>query len=49
VGEAMKKKIPTGRFAQPEEIALAVLYLVSDAAAMVDGENFVIDGGYTVQ
>ncbi len=49
VGEAMKKKIPTGRFAQPEEIALAVLYLASDAAAMVDGENFVIDGGYTIQ
>jgi NAD(P)-dependent dehydrogenase (short-subunit alcohol dehydrogenase family) len=49
VGEAMKKKIPTGRFAQPEEIALAVLYLASDAAAMVDGENFIIDGGYTIQ
>lgn len=49
VGEAMKKKIPTGRFAQPEEIALAVLYLVSDAAAMVDGENLIIDGGYTIQ
>lgn len=49
VGAAMKKLIPTGRFAQPEEIALAVLYLASDAAAMVDGENFVIDGGYTIQ
>jgi len=49
VGEAMKKKIPTGRFAQPEEIALAVLYLVSGAAAMVDGENLMIDGGYTIQ
>jgi 2-deoxy-D-gluconate 3-dehydrogenase len=49
VGVEMKKKIPTGRFAQPEEIALAVLYLVSGAAGMVDGENFVIDGGYTIQ
>ncbi len=49
VGVAMKKKIPTGRFAQPEEIALAVLYLVSGAAGMVDGENLVIDGGYTIQ
>jgi 2-deoxy-D-gluconate 3-dehydrogenase len=49
VGAAMKKLIPTGRFAQPEEIALAVLFLASDAAAMVDGENFVIDGGYTIQ
>ncbi len=49
VGVAMKKKIPTGRFAQPEEIALAVLYLVSGAAGMIDGENLVIDGGYTIQ
>jgi NAD(P)-dependent dehydrogenase (short-subunit alcohol dehydrogenase family) len=49
VGEAMKRKIPTGRFGQPEEVALAVLYLVSGAAGMIDGENLVIDGGYTIQ
>ncbi|BDG01425.1 GolD/DthD family dehydrogenase [Anaeromyxobacter oryzae] len=48
-GEAMKRKIPTGRFAQPEEIAAAVLYLVSDVAGMINGENLVIDGGYTIQ
>ncbi len=48
VGEAMKQKIPTGRFAQPEEIAMAALYLASGAAAMVTGENLVIDGGYTI-
>ena len=47
VGMAFKKKIPTGRFAQPEEIALAALYLASDAASMINGENLVIDGGYT--
>jgi NAD(P)-dependent dehydrogenase (short-subunit alcohol dehydrogenase family) len=47
VGIAFKKKIPTGRFAQPEEIALAALYLASGAAAMINGENLVIDGGYT--
>jgi len=49
VGEAMKKKIPVGRFAQPEEIAAAVLYLVSGVAGMISGENLIIDGGYTVQ
>jgi NAD(P)-dependent dehydrogenase (short-subunit alcohol dehydrogenase family) len=49
VGEAMKRKIPVGRFAQPEEIAAAVLYLVGDAAGMINGENLVIDGGYTIQ
>ncbi len=47
VGEAFKKKIPTGRFAQPEEIALAALYLTSGAAGMINGANLVVDGGYT--
>ncbi len=47
VGEAFKKMIPTRRFAQPEEIALAALYLVSGAAGMINGENLVVDGGYT--
>ena len=49
VGTAMKRKIPTGRFAHPEEIALAALYLASGAAGMITGENLVVDGGYTIQ
>jgi NAD(P)-dependent dehydrogenase (short-subunit alcohol dehydrogenase family) len=49
VGEAMKEKIPVGRFARPDEIGTLILYLASDAAAMVNGENIVIDGGYTAQ
>jgi glycerol dehydrogenase len=49
VGEEMKKKIPAGRFAYPEEIAACALFLASDAAAMINGENLVIDGGYTIQ
>ena len=47
VGAAMKKKIPAGRFAQPEEIAMAAVYLASGAARMITGANLVIDGGYT--
>lgn len=47
VGEAFKKKVPTGRFAEPEEIAFAALYLASGAAGMINGENLVVDGGYT--
>jgi len=47
VAEQMKKKIPAGRFAYPEEIAACALFLASEAAAMIKGENRVIDGGYT--
>ena len=49
VGEAMKRQIPTRRFAQPEEVAFAALYLASGAAGMVNGENLVIDGGFTIR
>jgi len=49
VGEAMKKKIPVKRFGYPEEIAAVALFLASDAANMITGENIVIDGGYTIQ
>ena len=49
VGAAMKQKIPVGRFAQPEEIASAALYLVSQHARIMTGANVVIDGGYTIQ
>lgn len=49
VGEAMKQKIPTRRFAEPEEIAMAALYLAGNGSGMISGENLVIDGGYTAQ
>ena len=48
-GVAMKKKIPVGRFAQPEEVAAAILYLVSGHSRIVTGANLIVDGGYTVQ
>jgi NAD(P)-dependent dehydrogenase (short-subunit alcohol dehydrogenase family) len=37
--------IPIGRHSTPEEIAQAVLYLASDAGAMVNATTFAIDGG----
>lgn len=39
--------IPLRRFAQPEEVALPILFLLSDAASMISGVSLPIDGGYT--
>jgi NAD(P)-dependent dehydrogenase (short-subunit alcohol dehydrogenase family) len=42
------KKYPLKRYGKPEEIAHAVIYLLSDASSWVTGSNLVIDGGYTL-
>ena len=47
-GDEMKTRIPNGRFAMPEEVAYLAAYLASDAAAMINGENIMIDGGYSI-
>jgi NAD(P)-dependent dehydrogenase (short-subunit alcohol dehydrogenase family) len=46
--ESWMSKVPLGRHAQPQEMAGAVLYLVSDAASYTNGECIVVDGGLTI-
>ncbi len=48
-GDAMKAQIPVGRFAEPDEIAATAVFLASDAAAMINGADLLVDGGYTVK
>lgn len=48
-GNAMRELIPTGRFAEPEEIAAAAVFLASSGADMINGADLLIDGGYTVK
>jgi D-threitol dehydrogenase (NAD+) len=47
--EAMLAQIPVGRFAEPEEIAAAALFLASDDSLMINGTDLVVDGGYTIR
>jgi NAD(P)-dependent dehydrogenase (short-subunit alcohol dehydrogenase family) len=42
-------RIPLGRYGQPVEVALGVLYLASDEASFVTGSELLIDGGWTAQ
>jgi L-xylulose reductase len=45
----MLAHIPLGRFVQPAEVAEAICFLLSDAAAMVHGVALNVDGGFRAQ
>ncbi|MBK0417726.1 SDR family oxidoreductase [Leucobacter sp. CSA1] len=47
VTEAYAERIPMRRPAQPEEIAAAALFLASDDASYISGDNLVVDGAWS--
>lgn len=44
----IKKGIPIGRFANPEEIAKIVLFFASDINTYMTGQSIIVDGGFTL-
>lgn len=48
--EADRARYPLGsRYAKPDEIVDMIVFLLSDTATFITGENFVVDGGYCAQ
>lgn len=41
-------RTPAGRLTEPEDVADAVLFLVSPLARMIHGQTIVVDGGYSI-
>jgi NAD(P)-dependent dehydrogenase (short-subunit alcohol dehydrogenase family) len=46
--ERVVSRTPLGRHAQPQELAAAAVYFLSDAASFTTGSTLVVDGGATV-
>ena len=47
--EEDKKTYPLKRYGKPEEVAWAMIYLLSDASAWTTGTNLILDGGYSIR
>jgi NAD(P)-dependent dehydrogenase (short-subunit alcohol dehydrogenase family) len=45
-GQELLMRTPMGRFGKTEELIGATVYLASDAASFVTGQNIVVDGGF---
>ena len=43
------EKYPLGRYGEPQEVAYAIAYLLSDASAWVTGSDLLIDGGRSLK
>ena len=48
IAEDRRSHIPLARFGNPEEVAHAVLFLASDDASYITGQQLVVDGGLSL-
>jgi enoyl-[acyl-carrier protein] reductase III len=46
--EESARRTPAGRLTEPEDVAQAVLFLVSPLASQMVGQTIVVDGGYSI-
>jgi len=46
--EELRKSTYVGRFGKPEELANMVVFIASDEADFITGQNFIVDGGRTL-
>ena len=46
--QTINQRIPVGRIAEPEEMGSAAVFLASENSAYVNGELFMVDGGFTI-
>jgi NAD(P)-dependent dehydrogenase (short-subunit alcohol dehydrogenase family) len=47
--EELRNSLPSGRLGEPEEVASAVAFLLSDDASYITGTCLVVDGGFTAK
>ncbi len=47
--EELLRRIPVGRFGEPEDVTGAVAFLLGDYASLVTGHTLVVDGGYSIR
>ena len=47
IGARLRAQIPLDRYATPEEVADAVVWMASPRAAMSTGSSLLVDGGWT--